>query len=215
MAVNILFAWLKAKARLRQILDEKFNEELVSGFTVADVGGVPLASGVPGLFAGDTLFLPGSDQVLLQPSPSPEELKGVQQVAIYIGPSRASETGADRSVTGAGYERGALLPFAASVVFNEAPFAQAPRWEDGTQMSREEVMTYRGGCYIGALQHTIAKYGCHHEAILDTIPISDLILSGGLTIVGHEGEDNELLAASVWHEFLVDQDQLWPTHTNL
>lgn len=215
MAVPVHLGWLKSMARLREIVQQKFNEELRTLFTVDNSDKLPLARGIEVLEDGDALFLPGVDQVLVQPSPSPDEIKGAQRIVIYIGPSRASETNVERSVSGAGYEREAFLPFAATVVFNQAPFAAPVHWLDGTELSREEVMTVRAACYIGALEHTIAKYGCQHEAIDDTTPLSDLLLSGGIQIVGHEGEENELLAASVWHEFGVFQDQLWPTHTKL
>lgn len=219
MSTPVHNAWQAASWRLKQILRSQLNVQLAALYGVADVSNpdtgatMRLALSLPGLQPGDGIMLPSVDRVLEQAAPQAEQYQDATGVAVYIGPVRESSYAQDYRMTASGNTYHTTLPFAAALVFQEAP-QPVVRDADGVVLAREEIMLRRGYCYLGALAHTIARYGCQHAAISDTTPLTDYALQS-VQLRRASDEDDAPLFGVCWHEVALHQDTVFPNHAPL
>lgn len=193
-----------------RVLAEQFNNTLDEKFART------------GDTCADGLVLPSLPALEVYRYPSPtnqdrQQIAGLQQQAVsafvgFIGDS-ASEATYSATATQQLYE--AQRPFGAAVLFNHISQADlaTPGVAGGQTRAHKsnELMYRRSIRYLGALEHTIHKYVCRNDAATNTIPRSDLPLSGSVEI----GQGKYGLWGVVYYEFDVEQDVLFPTHQNL
>lgn len=192
-----------AQERLVQILHEQYNTELATLF--ATDGDYLTPAG---------LYLPPVTRWYRQPEPSRETMPNAQEpVCGYIGmigpTGRANWTG----LVGSSFVSKAQIPFGAGVYFLMSAHGVTDAVQGGA-LGPEEVMLQRAYCYLGALRHTLVKYGCRHPAVQDVTPNADMGLGGSISSREGSGEDMSMMGI-VMLELLVSQEETFPAQTTL
>lgn len=198
-------AGFEALERLIKVLGERFDAELVDLFDLD-----PVTRKTTG-----GLYLPPVSRWYRQPEPSrtnaPDQQHSVAGYVGQIGPiSRASWA----SEIGAGFIARSLIPFGVGIYFLDAPSAAQTCPVQGVELGPDEVLMQRALCYLGALRHTLVKYGCFDRAMLDVTPNADMGLGGSIESREVNGDDRSLMGI-VLLEILIAQDEQFPPHTAL
>lgn len=196
-----------ATERLVEILRRKFNDELDSAFG-RDADN----------FTDDGIYLPDldGDEIYRYPAPNRRDredmaAKRQQTVAGFVGFVGDSSSTDTYTASSQGRLVDVARPFGAALLFNHAPQKDASAAGQSRNLTPNELMYKRSVLYLGALEHTVAKYACRHDAVNDSSPRSDLPITGGIEI--DEGKLG--LWGVVLYEFDVDQEVLFPMHANL
>ena len=194
-----------ALERLIKILAEQYDSELTTLYGINTTTRLDVAG----------LYMPKVAHWYRQPEPSRltvwDELHTVQGFVGQIGPV---QYGVWKSCVGASYVVPADTPFGIGVHFLDAPCGDLVDAVQGGYLGVEEVLLARAHRYLGALKHTLVKYGCHDDAITDVTPLADMGLGGaiGSRIAGTE---DRALMGLVMLEINVRQDLAFPSQTAL
>lgn len=196
-------ATLAAQERLVKILYEQYNKELATLF--ATDGNYLTPAG---------LYLPPVTRWYRQPEPSRNAMPNTQEAVCgylgMIGPTgRAGWTG----LVGSSFVSKAQIPFGAGIYFLASAHGTADAVQGGG-LGAEEIMLQRAYCYLGALRHTLVKYGCRHPAVQDVTPNADMGLGGSIASREDNGEDMSMMGI-VMLEILVSQEEKFPAQTTL
>lgn len=194
-----------ALERLIKILAEQYDAELVALFGVnvttrIDAGGH---------------YLPAVTRWYRQPEPSRITVQDVQhKVQGYCGQIGPVQYGTWRNDVGSSYVVPADTPFGVGIYFLDAPGGDVLDAVQGIALGPEEMLLARAHRYLGALKHTLVKYGCHDDAAVDVTPLADMGLGGAIGS-REAGSDNRELQGIVMLEIAVRQDMAFPSQTTL
>lgn len=172
-------------------------------------------------YCADGLALPklNLEEVYRYPSPTNKdrsELARQKQlgVAAYVGFIGDATNQNLYSATADGVMHDTVWPFGAAILFNDVAQEDmnAPASSGQTRVLHpNETMYMRGMRYLDALQYVLKKYGCYSNTMSDTVPRSDLPISGQVEV----GDGDYALWGMVYYEFDVELDVLFPAHTQL
>ena len=194
-----------ALERLIKILAEQYDNELVALFDV-NPSTRKTSSGV---------YLPPVTRWYRQPEPSRTTVQDVQhKVQGYVGQIGPVQYGTWRNDAGTSYVVPADTPFGVGIYFLDAPDGDVSDAVQAVALGPEEVLLLRAHHYLGALKHTLVKYGCHDDAIADVTPLADMGLGGAIGS-REAGSDNRALEGIVMLEIAVRQDMAFPSQTTL
>ena len=204
-AIPTHLASFETLERLVKVLAERYDAELRSLYTV-DATTRKTAAG---------LFLPPVARWYRQPEPSRTAAPDKQHsVAGYLGQIGPITRGSWANEAQAGYVSRSQVPFGVGIYFLDAPSAAQTCPVQGVVLGPDEVLLQRAYCYLGALRHTLVKYGCHNRATLDVTPNADMGFGGSIESREVNNDDRSLMGI-VLLEILIDQDELFPLHTTL
>jgi hypothetical protein len=203
--IQAAVASLAALERLIKILAEQYDNELIALY------GVNPSTRKTG--AG--IYLPPVTRWYRQPEPSRITVQDVQhKVQGYCGQIGPVQYGAWRNDVGNSYVVPADTPYGVGIYFLDAPAGDVADAVQAVQLGPEEVLLLRAHHYLGALKHTLVKYGCHDDAITDVTPLADMGLGGAIGS-REAGSDNRALQGIVMLEIGIRQDMAFPSHTAL
>lgn len=198
-------AALEALERTVKILAQRYDAELVDLFSLD-----PTTRKTTG-----GLYLPPVARWYRQPEPSRTSAPDQQhRVAGYVGQIGPITRAGWSNITGAGFVARSLIPFGIGIYFLDAPSAAQTCPTQGVTLGPDEVLLQRAYCYLGALRHTLVKYGCFDRAMLDVTPNADMGLGGSIESREVNGDDRSLMGI-VLLEILIAQDEVFPAHTAL
>jgi hypothetical protein len=203
--IQVQKSWDEALERVLKILHEQYDNELVNVWDVNPTTRID-AQGV---------YLPPVGHWYRQAAPSNTQmLKPQHHVAGFVGPAAPSRYSDIKSIIGSGYAGEALLPFALSIYFTDAPQGEvADPQQPGEQLGAEAILLKRALRYMGALTGVLTRYGCQNAAVADVTPLSDFALGGEIDSM--EQGTGRTLRGVVVAELLIQQEVLFPPHTPL
>lgn len=146
---------ISAFARLKKILELKYNDELVDLYNVTND------------LTPEGIALPGLDFVWKQTDPRPDQRTDVGDVVAFLGPAGPSQRRTEYSAVGPYWCAQVAVPFAVTIAFDVLPQELVDDADTSRSLREVEILTERADRYLGALIHTITKWGGRHEAIWD------------------------------------------------
>lgn len=135
-------------------------------------------------FSDDLIFLPDVDDWMIAIPGRDALAQRAQKVSGYIVPTDSSLRGSDYASI-VNFDNGHLVTksFVAGIIFRQGVMPRVlkvpgSRQSNARRIKQEEYEDFRAMRYLGALRHTIQKFGQYEPYTLKIVPVTDLSFFG-------------------------------------